>query len=169
MSNILTNLVVVIHNVSSVHRVTEFAKLIAGLGLKYVIYTKVTGAAAQQGIPEAFKIAAKQGSTILVLPDITDVYELIRPERTYFLVTETTHERQAVRLVDIIDEILSLTGQGKKIVLVVNGSDLPFTPRETQGGILVKVLNARLPSTAVLALALYEIIRKSPSTAHTLI
>ncbi len=161
MSTLLNNLIVVVHNVSSVHRVVEFTKLVSGLGFKYQVYTKVIGAAAQQGIPEAFKIAMKRGTTITVLPDLSDMFDLVRPERAYFLVTEPVQGRETVRLGDAVEEIKSLAEQGRKLAVVVNGSDLPFTPREIGSGLPVKVMSSSIPSTALLAVTLYELLRSS--------
>ena len=158
MSELLNNLIVVVHNISSVHRVVEFARLVTGLGLRYIVYTKVTGAAAQQGIPEAFRIAVKQGATLLVLSDLPDVFDLIRPDKAYFLITETVQGREIAKLTDIVSEISRLVEEGRKVALIVNGSDLPFTPRELQSGVPVKVLDAPVPSLALLAVTLYEIV-----------
>jgi len=76
---------VVAHAPTSVQRLEDFAKFVFNFGdpLKALIITRPSGVAAQVGVPEVFKLAYKLDKNIMVLPDIEDAIETVRPEIVY--------------------------------------------------------------------------------------
>ena len=154
LQDVLNNLVIVLHNVTSVHRVIEVCKIVFGFGIKNFILSKVSGAAAQQGIPEVFKIGMKYNANIAVLPDLKDVTELLKPIRTYLL----TFEQCNFKLQDLIQEIKELSSGN--VLLVINGLDTTFTPKESELGKLTQVIDRNIPSTGLLTITLFKIFEQ---------
>ncbi|NPB00229.1 MAG: hypothetical protein GXO10_02545 [Crenarchaeota archaeon] len=156
MRELFKGLLPVLHNVASVHRVLEFVRLCTSFNCNSIIITRPTGAAAQQGIPEAFKIALKEGTSIVVLGELKDVLDVVKIEKLYLL----TAEEEGEPLENIIEEAADLLKSGNKIGVAVQGQDLPFLPREKQLGTCVKVLEKRTPATSLCTIFLWELSKK---------
>lgn len=139
----VNEVIVVIHNPTSVGKLVDMVKTALGFGLKNIVITRATGAAAQQGVPEAFKLSLRSGATLIILPDIKDAIELLKPVNTYFISTRG-------------GETLSNV-QGRTL-LIVNASDQPFTPSELSLGKQVKIINRDVGSSGLLVLALYRLM-----------
>ncbi|MCG2880753.1 MAG: RecB-family nuclease [Vulcanisaeta sp.] len=138
----VNNVIPVIHNPASVQKLLDAVKASLGFGVRTVVITKAVGAAAQQGVPEAFRMAMKVGASLIVLPDIKDAIELLRPDAVYLLSTRG-------------EPMGELSG---KVLLIVQASDQQFTPSELSLGRQVKVLSRDVGSTALLTLALSKIL-----------
>ncbi len=134
----------VIHNVSSVPKMLEYARIAIGYGFKTVAYSRVFGAAAQQGIGEVFKMSLRHNASIIILPDISDVMDLLRPDTALFI---SRPGKGSVRFsADLV--------KGRTII-VVNGSDLPFVEEEVRGrGLLVHVEDVDIGSLGQFVLLL---------------
>ncbi len=77
-------IVVVLHNVGSVQRLLDAAKAVFAFNdVELLVVSKPYGAAAQMGVPEAQKMAFKRGKSFMVLPDLGDAVELLRPDKIY--------------------------------------------------------------------------------------
>jgi len=136
---------IVLNNTASANRVVEVVKIARAYGVSNVYFTRIYGAAAQSGIPEAFKYAAKHGIGIGVFPELGDLREIVK------------------------GELLLLTYNGKPIegppagdyYLVIDGSDTGFEPLEARVGKKISVpgLPRGLPATAALAVALHSLTR----------
>ncbi|ABW01493.1 RecB-family nuclease [Caldivirga maquilingensis] len=109
----MRELIVLIDNVSSVARVVEFAKVAYGFGVKNLVLTHVYGSAAQQGVPEAFKIALKYSSSLVVLPTIKDAVDLFKPDNILVI-------RRPGPQVKPLTEFMNING---RVMLAVDGSD----------------------------------------------
>ncbi|WP_069806389.1 RecB-family nuclease [Vulcanisaeta thermophila] len=140
----VNEVIAVIHNPSSVGKLLDSVRVALGFGLRNIVITKATGSAAQQGVPEAFKLAIKSGATLMVLPDLRDAVELLRPVATYLLSTRG-------------EPLDSVSGRS---LLVMNASDQPFTPSELNLGRQVRVVGRDVGGTALLTLALYKLMGK---------
>ncbi|MFP3297190.1 MAG: RecB-family nuclease, partial [Vulcanisaeta sp.] len=117
-------------------------KVSLGFGVRTIVVTKAVGSAAQQGIPEAFRLVMRVGASLIVLPDIRDAVELLKPDHIYFLSTK--------------GEIMGdLNG---RVLLIVQASDQQFMPSELNLGRQVRVLGRDVGSTALLTLALNKIL-----------
>ena len=71
--------ILVLHDIASVQRLNDMAKIAFGLEDYVFVVTKPSAAAAQIGIPELYKTAYKKGKAVIVLPDINDAIELFKP------------------------------------------------------------------------------------------
>ncbi len=137
----------VVHNVSSVPRMVEYARIAIGFGFKTVVYSRVFGSAAQQGIGEVFKMALRHNSSILILPDIGDVIELLKPDTALFIARPG---KGATRF---------STGMIRgRTIIVANGSDMPFIEEDVRGkGALVYAEDADIGSLGQFAILLNDI------------
>lgn len=147
-------LIVVLNSVSSPQRLVDVARLVYSVnGLKTsLVLSRVSGMAAQTGIPEVSKYAFRKGRSLVVLPTLPDAIELLRPDRTLVLArTEASKD---------LEEIAG--GLEGRVALVVNGSDSPPTKTELSLGehVISRGFDETLPPQAALAIALYIIIAK---------
>ncbi len=144
----------VIHNVSSVQKLIDMAKLSFGFGYKMIIISKAYGSAAQNGIPEVFKIALKEGKGVVVLPELKDAIELYNPKKVVLI-----DKDNAKGEIDIENPLID-----KDMLIVFNGSDSPFSPNELTFGeaYYIKGIKGRIGSVAEAALILYSYSIKNP-------
>ena len=77
---------IILHNVSSIQRVHDVARIVFSTENKFIlVITKPTGAAAQIAIPEIFREAYKHNKPIIILPDLKDAIDLLKPDQIYTL------------------------------------------------------------------------------------
>jgi len=146
------SIIPVIHNVSSVQRLVDMARLAYSLGLDLLVATKVYGAAAQHGIPEAMRLAFKQGRGLLVLPDLEDAIELLSPTEVILVSLEHANEE--------FDPLNPPVKNGK-ILVVFNGGEPDFTPQEIRLGkpLYIREVESRLGPIAEASVVLYGFLR----------
>lgn len=138
--------IVILHNVTSPQRVVEFVSICSALNFKHVIISKPGGAAAQMGIPQAFKIAVKNKVFLSILPDIKDVAELYNPEEMLFFVPPESAEKEYDP--NILNE--------RKVALVFGGMEPGLSRRETEIGTRVHVgLPSFIGTLGLAAIVLY--------------
>jgi len=138
-------LVVAVYNISSVPKMLELAKITYGFGVKRFVLVKVFGAAAQQ-IGDLFKLAFKMGGEVLVFNDINDAVEVLKPDVIY-AIGRPEKDTKPVEKVD------------KRVMLLIHGADLSFSPRELPpGAVLSHAVNRDVGSAGQLAVALYRLL-----------
>lgn len=147
-------LVPVLHNVSSIQRLVDTAKLVYALGLRELVVTKAYGAAAQHGIAEVGRLAYKLDRGFFVLPDLKDAVELIRPGRVLIVTLEHARER--------IDPASPPRLEGV-VMVAFNGGDPDFSAHEAALGdpVYIEGVDQRLGAPAEAALVLYPLLRAS--------
>lgn len=150
----MIKLMLAIYSVSSVQRLLDFIKTVYAYGIGVPVVIKPIGAAAQVGIPEAHKIAYKNGKPFIVLPDIKDLAEIVDLNEI-FLVSE-----KGLSL-----EIRSLSLE-RATAVVFHGGDEDFTRSEAQYGrpVWFKEIPPKLPPVAQVAVLLHHL---SPASAGT--
>lgn len=149
----MDRLFVVLHNVHSIQRVKDMAKLAIGYGLKSLIVSKAEGAAAVSGIPEAQKIMYKEKKSLLCFPDVSDAIELLRPEEVYVFVPP----RFAKDTYNPI-EIANKLKEGKKILFVFGGSEPGLSKKEMDLGKTVSLdIVGDIGPIGVAAVVLYQL------------
>jgi len=145
----LDNVVVCIHNVASPQRLVDAAKVVFSLGdAKVLAASRVTGMAAQTGVPEVMRYAYKLKKSFLVFPTLQDVIDLLRPDDVLLLVPEGFPEAENLESKDI---------QNKRVLLVISGSDDGFTRADLGLGSAVYLPGVKefLPSVAFIAISLW--------------
>ena len=147
-------LIVVVNNVSSPQRLIDFAKLVHSLSdlRSSLVFTRVSGMAAQSGVPEVSKYLYRLGKPLLLLPTPQDVIELLKPDKVLVLAkTEVSKD-----INDVVDELKG------RVLLLVNGSESPPSRTELSLGdhVMVKELDPSSPPQAALAIILYVVMKK---------
>ncbi len=145
----MADVIPVIHNVSSVQRVVDMARLVYSLGFDKLAVTKAYGGAAQAGIPEAMRIALRESKTLIVLPDLEDLVRLVEPPQVILVTHDYAEERLEPQ------EIAGLLNGGG--LLVFSGSDPDFSTPELRLGRRVYLARAaaRIGAIGEAALILY--------------
>jgi len=123
------NVYVVLHNVHAVSKVIDTAQVVYGLGFKNFVISKPEGTAAQTGVPDANKLAMKMRSNFMVLPDLSDVIELLEVDRPLLLVSPLLTKTR-VNLAALSQRVKS----GERLVIVVSGSNSSFSRKEMDMG-----------------------------------
>ena len=145
----LDNVVVCIHNVASPQRLMDAAKVVFGLGdAKVLAASRVTGMAAQTGVPEVMRYAYRLKKSFLVFPTLQDVIDLLKPDEVLLLVPESFPEAENLE---------SKVIQNKRVLLVISGSDDGFTRADLGLGSAVYLPGVKefLPSVASIAISLW--------------
>ncbi len=126
----LDNIIVVLYETSSVQRLVDAAKITYGLGFKNFVVIKAYGVAAQNGIPEATKIALKRGKNFHVLSKIDDLVEILGVDNLIFISSDYGEK---------IDEnsIGKLGLCEKKTAIIIGGSETAITRQDIAKGIAV--------------------------------
>ncbi|BAA81011.2 conserved hypothetical protein [Aeropyrum pernix K1] len=142
----------VLHNVSSVQRVVDMARLSYSLGLDTLVVTKAYGGAAQSGVPEAMRLALKLGKSLVVLPELRDAVNLLSP--THVLAVTPS---RAERLVGPG----GLEGLEGRVLVVFSGGEPELDPSEAAGAIRVYIegVEGKVGPIAEAALILYFLLR----------
>ena len=140
----------VMHDVSSAQRLVDAARTVYGLGFRVFVATRVYGAAAQNGVPEAMRLALRLGRSFVVLPELRDAVELFAPE-TVLVVSRD------------YGEPVSLDGLGRlargRTMVVVGGGEPGISKGDAAAGkpVYFEGVEARLSPVAELALVLYAL------------
>lgn len=134
----MSNLFIVLHNVHSVSKVVDTAQVVYGLDFQNYIVSRAEGSAAQNGVPDANKLAMKMKKNFIVMPDITDVLEFLEVDRP-ILVASPVLTKERLDLSDLKRRVVA----GEKTVIVLSGSTSSFSRKEMDMGECVS-LNARV-------------------------
>ncbi|MDN5358435.1 MAG: hypothetical protein PWP76_278 [Candidatus Diapherotrites archaeon] len=86
-------MIVVYHDVHSVAKLQEIAKIVFAYdNVDLFVISRPQGAAAQTGVPEIHLAAAKRGKKILIVPDLKDVVELLKPKNVFIITKKAEKE-----------------------------------------------------------------------------
>lgn len=151
----LENLHVCLFNVYSIQKMREMAHLIIGFNLKTMIIAKAVGSAAQTGVPDVNKMLIKNRKNLIVLQDLPDVIEIINPSKIVLFAPKPYAKKEFSGT-----EIVSELSDGKKVLLVVGGSEPGLSKRELDLGDVVYLnVAGDLGTIGTAAVAIYEIIK----------
>jgi len=146
----------VLHNVNSPQRVVEVAKAAYGLGFPALVVTKPTGAAAQVGVPEAQKVALREGKPLVVLPDLPEAVELLKADAVILVTTRKLASRP---LTQALSEVMSRGAS--RVLLVFGGTEPGLSARELSLGeqAYVDGVEQEVGPVALAVLSMYVIKR----------
>jgi SpoU rRNA methylase family enzyme len=148
-------LMIVLHNVSSPQRLIDTARVVYNLIsddlVKCFIITRVTGMAAQTGVPEVSKTAYRLGKSFIVLPTLNDAIEIMKPSKVYLMVKTPTSKP------------LSETEIVPSSMIVLSGNEDGFSKSELGLGdhIHIKGFSRSVGAPAETAILLYTLLNKS--------
>jgi len=154
----LDNVVICIHNVASPQRLIDLAKVVFSLGdMNVLVTSRVTGMAAQTGVPEVMRYAYKLRKSFLVFPSLQDAIDLLKPDEVLLLVPEGFPEAES---------LISKVTQDKRLLLVISGSEDGFTRADLGLGDAVYLPGVKefLPSAALVAIALWVLKVRTQTT-----
>lgn len=84
---------VVYHDVYSVAKLHDVAKIaFAYENVDVFIISRPQGNAAQTGVPEVHLTAAKKGKRLLVVPDLKDAVEILKPGKVFIITKKAERE-----------------------------------------------------------------------------
>lgn len=138
--------------VSSPHRLVESVRVaygFRGLEVDTFIVVKSTGLASQVGVPEAYRVALRYGKPLVVLPSLREVLELFRFDEVY-VVLPGRDDLRGLDELELGDRRYALVFSGEEH----GRSELPAE------ALSVPELPADSPPQAVIALALYKVLRR---------
>ncbi len=142
-------LLVVVNNISSPQKLMDLAKTVYTLSDDVLIITRATGMAAQVGVPEVSKYAYKLKRSVIVMPNLQDLIEIIKPSKTLLLVPEDFEG--ARDLCELVTD---------NSAIVISGNEDGFSRNELGIGdkVFIKDVKEYLPPSAFAA-ALYTYLR----------
>lgn len=147
----MDRLAVVLHGAHGVEVVRQIAKLTYGIGAGLLVLSKPTSAAAQTAVPEVGRLAFKRGKGFLVVPDISDVLELLSPVKALFFVEGNRGEMFNE------DEVVEGLRKGY-VALFFSAAEPGFSMKELEGK---QVVNLGLPGevgcVATASIALFKV------------
>lgn len=76
---------VALYGATSVQRVMDFIKTVYAFPNSIPVVIKPIGAAAQIGIPEAYRYAYRSGKSLIVLPEVADLLTILNVSRIYYI------------------------------------------------------------------------------------
>lgn len=139
--------IVVMHNVSSSSRCTEFVRIAAGLGFRTMVISQAQGSAAQKGVPSAQKLAFKERANFLILYSLQDVVDLFSPEEV-ILVAPPPYGKETLDR-DLVESL-----KDKKAMIVFGGSDPGLSRKDLDMGRSVQLPVGDIGSIGTLAIGL---------------
>ncbi|PUA33133.1 MAG: hypothetical protein B7O98_01460 [Zestosphaera tikiterensis] len=145
---------VVLNNVNSPSRLVDFVKVALSnnkVKIAAVVASRVSGMAAQTGVPEASKYAIKKNKAFFVLPTLQEVIELLKPDKVYIVVNSEV----AKSLTEVKGEI------NGRVMLVFNGVEGSLSKSELALGehIRIEDYEETPPAPVSLAIVLRELTK----------
>jgi SpoU rRNA methylase family enzyme len=125
--DILSDVFVVLHNVHAVSKVIETAQVVYGLGFNNFVVSKAEGSAAQTGVPEANRLAVKMKRSFMVMPNLSDVLEVLNVEHP-LMITSPKLVKEHIDLHNFGNQ------KGERLVIVLSGSNSSFSRKEMDIG-----------------------------------
>ncbi len=146
----MSTVIPVLHDVSSAQRLLDMARTVYGLGFRVMVATKVYGAAAQNGVPEATRLALRLGRSFVTLPELRDAVELFTPDTILVVSSEYGEKMDPASIAGL--------AQGKTMI-VFGGSDPGIGKHEIAVGkpVYIAGVRGRLSPVAEAALILYQL------------
>ena len=150
------DIIPVLHNVSSVQRVVDMARLVYSIGLDTLVVTKSYGGAAQSGVPEAMRIALKMSKKLIVLPELSDAVELLNPD----IAIAVTMDSEG----GYLDPLNPPVYEGR-VLIAFSGGEPEFSPGEIRGfkKVYIPGVDSKLGPISEASIILYTLVRARSS------
>ena len=143
---------VVIYATSSTQKLLDFLKTVYASPYPKLIpvIVKPYGAAAQVGIPEAHRVSYKLNKPLIVLPEISDLIDIIECDCIYYI-SEEGNEKS---IEDLIKEETC-----RKTALIISSGEQEPSKKELEKvkTIWIHDIPPGTPSTAITGILVYEI------------
>jgi SpoU rRNA methylase family enzyme len=135
---------IALYSPTSVQRIIDFQKTVYAFPGSIPVIIKPVGAAAQIGVPEAHRIAYKRNKPLIILPEISDLRDVLGVGKIYYVSS-------------IGEEIDVNEIAGDEVALVISGGEHEPGKKELKDVKIVKFKNipSSLPAIALTAILLY--------------
>lgn len=152
----MENLNVVLYNVHSSQKIKEMTQILVGFDLKTIIIARALGSAAQDGVPDANKLAIKHDKNLMYLRDLPDVLEVIKPDKIYVFAPRPYGKNPFNS-----EEMVQALKNNEKILLIFGGSGPGLSKRELDMGISTHLdVPHDIGSLGTISVVLYQILSK---------
>lgn len=86
-------MIVTYHDVHSVAKLQEIARIVfAHDNVRVFVVSRPQGTAAQTGVPEVHLAAARKGKRVLIVPDLRDAVEVLKPRKVFIITRKAERE-----------------------------------------------------------------------------
>lgn len=145
----------VLYSPSSVQRIIDFIKTVYAFEKSIPVIIKPIGAAAQIGIPEAYKYAYRIGKPLIILSELTDLIEIIKVNELYYV----SSRGRKISIQELVDK--------NNIAIIILGGENEPSKKELEKTHIVFFENipTELPPSPLAALILYNM---SSNHKHTM-
>ncbi|AFL67231.1 RecB-family nuclease [Desulfurococcus amylolyticus] len=143
---------IALYSPSSIQKLVDFIKTVYAIKGLVPVVIKPIGAAAQIGVPEAHKIAIKQGKPFIVLPEISDLSNVLGCSKILYI-NESGREVSLAEVLDLEERVA---------ILVSSGEQEPSRKEvENTDSVWLREVPRGLPVTALIGILVYELHRKN--------
>lgn len=119
----MSEIYIALYSPSSVQKLLDFIKTIYITSNLIPVIIKPFGAAAQVGVPEAYRVSYKMNKPLIILPEIRDLKQILGCNIVYYVVEEGVE----IYITKIFEEASS-----NKIALVVNSGEQEPSRKELE-------------------------------------
>jgi SpoU rRNA methylase family enzyme len=147
----MSEIFIALYAPSSVQKLLDFVKTVYVSPRLVPVIIKPYGAAAQVGIPEAYKISYKLGRPLIVLPEAKDLVDVLTCKRVYYL------DESGSQL-----DLSSIISSSEKTAIIIPSGEQEPAPREISSTHVVwpSEIPRGLPPVAIAGVIVYEIVRQ---------
>jgi len=148
----MSEVYVALYAPSSVQKLLEFVKTVYASPRLIPVIIKPYGAAAQVGVPEAYRVSYKLGKPLILLPEIRDLADVLGCKHIYYL----DENGAGISLLSLI------SGSEKKTLVISSGEQEP-SPREINNTHVVwpSEIPRGLSPIAIAGIIVYEVSRQA--------
>lgn len=140
-----------LYGTSSIQRLVDFVKIACSFEGIVPVVLKPIGAAAQIGVPEAYRHVYRVGRPLIVLLDINDLHEALGVREVYYV--DSKGAKKSVKEIGSVDNI----------AIVVSGGEGEPSKKELERASVVQFeeVPPDLPPLATISIILYLLSRLS--------
>ena len=151
---------IALYSPSSVQKLLDFVKTTYTVDNVIPVIIRPFGAAAQVGVPEAYKVAYKLSKPLLIFPELADLKNVLKCDVLYYL-SEDGERCDFSQLIS--------SAHHKRVVLAISSGDQEPASRELEGFNMVwlKDVPPGLPSTAITGIIVYEVAKYLKNISNT--
>ncbi len=152
-------LILVYNNVGSAGKVESFVEVALGFNVvDLIVISRAYGAAAQAGIPAASKRVFREGGKLLIVSDLKEAIELLKPDKVYVLEPKDRGGSEEMNYDELSKEILE-----KKVMIVIGGESPgnPLREQEMASKVVWVGSEKNIGPHASLGILLYEISKRA--------
>ncbi len=130
----IQNVFLTLHNAHSRSIIVQFVQTALGFGFKHLILSKASGSAATAGVPEAFKLSFPRKASIIIMNNLSEAIELIKPQEVYLILSK----KYAPTPLDF-QQVAEHLNNGDRIAFIFGGSSPGLSRKDLDLGMACHV------------------------------